>query len=485
MIIDTAAIWYERSQCDAMVVVAMPGRVHSNWVRKEIPLDLPDRIPRLCYSWDSSKIGLKREQAKLEELLTFRGLAVLTVNGEAVIRVGFRTYLARFLKVRRALFVLDEFSLINATPGSQRTKTLKKMGKHPGVVGRRILDGTPFEDPLGVYSPMEFLDPAILGFTSFYPYKHRYAKWKIERNHARSRVTGKNEVYEALDKGENDDESPYINQDELRDKLARHSYRITRRELGCTAEKVYQQHPFQLTPVQRRVYDELAKSSQAEFEGGTLTAKHALTRIMRLQQCASNYWPPEKVGFVHELCAGNGCEGCDDLGVVVGKTALRVIDLECDARLEALREVLNLNLGTPLIIWARFDNDVDKALALARELGFNPARYDGKVSNEEKDEAEDGFQQGRYGSIVGKQQSGGRGLRLSRAKLIIYYSNQFSLLGRQQSEDRAEDLDKTEDTGVIDITAEDTVDDGLIVPALRSKKKVFDYLMGDKGGRFM
>lgn len=481
VILDNAALLYEQKKIDALVVVAMPGRVHANWVKYELPADMPDRIPYFAVVWDASKMKAKSVQADLETLLTTNHLAILAVNGEAVITEAFRTYLARFLKTRRAMVVADEHTLIMKTPGTKRTKVMQAIGRHKNVIAKRILDGTPVgEGPLDLYAPFTFLDPKILGFTSFFAFKHRYAKWKTERNFQAGYS------YEVLDRGKDNVDNPYINLDELQQKIAPHSYRITRKELGRSAEKVYQRHLFQLTPTQRKAYDELEDQYETELTGGAnLSARHALTRLLRLQQLTSNYWPPERVGIVHKPCAGNGCEGCDDLGVVEGFTPLRVVDPDHNPRIEALKDVLELNPSTPTIVWARFHQDVDAAMILSKSLGRTPVQYDGRATPEMKDAAQSDFQSGRALDLIGNPRSGGRGVRLDRARLIVYLSNEFSLLSRLQSEDRAEDLDKSEATGVIDLIAEDTVDDRLIVPALRAKKSLTDYVLGEKGGKWL
>lgn len=481
VILDNASVLYEQGKIDALIIVAMPGRVHANWIKYEIPQDLPDRIERYAVVWDAGRVGRKSFKNALEWLIDFKGLAILAVNGEAVITETFRAYLKRFLDRRKAMVVADEHTLIMKTPGTKRTKVMQAIGRHRNVIAKRILDGTPVgEGPLDLYAPFTFLDPKILGFTSFFAFKHRYAKWKTERNFRAGYS------YEVLDRGKDNLENPYINLDELQAKISQHSYRITRKELGRSAEKVYQPFLFQLSPLQRKAYDELEQSFETELaNGANLSARHALTRLLRLQQLTSNYWPPERVGLVHAPCAGNGCEGCDDLGVVEGFSPLRVVDPDHNPRLEALRDVLELNRGVPTIVWARFHQDVDAAVELSRALGRSPVQYDGRTPPEAKDAAQSDFQSGRALDLIGNPRSGGRGVRLDRARLIVYLSNEFSLLSRLQSEDRAEDLDKLEATGVVDLIAEDTIDDRLIVPALHAKKSLTDYVLGEKGGKWL
>lgn len=463
--------------CNALLVIAMPGRVHRNWVVNEVPAHLPDRIPRLAVVWDSGRVRYKPPKvgsrpvlagplvAPLEALLTFQGLSILAINGEAITTEAFRHYVARFLKARRVHVVADEHTLIMKTPGIARTKMMHAIARHPNAVFRTIMDGTPVgEGPLDLYAPFMFLDWCIFGFTSFLAFKHHFAKWEKKYNYTQSRE------YESL--------VEYQNLDELQAKMAPHSFRVLRKDCWDVPAKVYQTHSFQLSTVQRQTYDQLKEEFEAELSGQRVSAAHVLTRYLRLQQITSNFWPQEIKAQVHAPCKGEGCEGCDELGVTLANIPLRQIDQETNPRIKAAEEIFSLN-PRPGIVWARFHEDIDQLMVLAARVGRNPVQYDGRVPPELKDAALDGFQAGLYDLFIGNQASGGRGIRLDRAEWMLYYSNDFSLLKRLQGEDRAEAQDRAVGTGIIDLVAEDTIDE-TIVEALRAKKKITDYVLKEK-----
>jgi len=496
VILDTVAYQYERNLANsqegitALLVVANPGRVHRNWVVKEIPQDLPDRIPRMCLVWDAGRIAYDKKKRRfvgplateLEALLQFRGLAVLAVNGGAVITESFRRYALKFLLARkRVLAAADEFTLLLKTPNAKTTKVLWHMGEHKAVVMRRILDGTPVGNggPLDLYGPFRFLDWRILGHQTNASYKAHFAKWETAVVHR----AGKEETYPALMR-EPDGTPMYQNLDDLATRMAPVSFRVLRSECWDAPAKVYQVYPFQLSPEQRKVYDSLRDEYEAELHDGYhASATHALTRMMRLQQVASNYWPPEKIGLVHVACKGEGCLECDDLGVIPSKTPLRRIDPKRNPRVDAAREIFALNPG-PGIVWCRFHEDVDNVLQLASQMDRLAYRYDGRSTDQEKDLAEDSFQTTVAGLLVGNPASGGRGLRLDNAGWILNYSNQFSLLTRLQGEDRAEAEGKLAGTGIIDLVAEDTVDE-TIVDSLRANKSIADFVLRERGGKWL
>ena len=92
-----------------------------------------------------------------------------------------------------------------------------------------------------------------------------------------------------------------------------------------------------------------------------------------------------------------------------------------------------------VIIWSRFRQDIKKIRkALEKDYGSGTVvTYYGDTSQEDRDKAIDRFQndEGRK-FFVGNAQTAGRGLTLTAATNVIYYSNDFNLETRIQSEDR-------------------------------------------------
>lgn len=322
---------------------------------------------------------------------------------------------------------------------------------------------------MDLYSQLTFLDPSILGLTSFYAFKNRYAEWekKLDRRSGRS--------YETL--------KSYRNLDELKARIDQHAFRVTRAECADLAPKVYQKRFFELSAEQRRVYDSLRETFQAELRSGaTLTVANVLTRYLRLQQVASGYLPIlESVPC--PLCAGAGCGPCDGTGTIEASTGRVEPISDENPRLDALQLELEGCRGS-VIVWCRFRQDVSDAIERATLIGRSAVRYDGSTGPEERVRAISDFQAGNATVFVGNVVAGSRGIRLDRAETIVYYSNSFSLLVRLQSEDRAEAIDRKRSTGVVDIVAEGTVDEK-IVSALREKKSLADLITGDNPGAWI
>ena len=80
--------------------------------------------------------------------------------------------------------------------------------------------------------------------------------------------------------------------------------------------------------------------------------------------------------------------------------------------------------------------------------------------------------------FVGNQQPAGYGLTLTAASTVVYYSNNYDLEKRIQSEDRAHRIGQKNNVTYIDLIAEKTVDER-IVKALRNKINIASVVLGE------
>lgn len=134
-----------------------------------------------------------------------------------------------------------------------------------------------------------------------------------------------------------------------------------------------------------------------------------------------------------------------------------------------------------VIIWARFVEEIKAIVAFLRKEHGNDSvvEYWGEVKAGDRLEAVIKFQTDndcRF--FVGNPRTAGFGLTLTAAKTVIYYSNDFSLETRLQSEDRAHRIGQKDHVTYIDLEALDTVD-SKIINALRDKKNIADIITGD------
>lgn len=132
------------------------------------------------------------------------------------------------------------------------------------------------------------------------------------------------------------------------------------------------------------------------------------------------------------------------------------------------------------IVWARFRAEIAMLAKLLREqYGTDSVvEYHGGVGSQEREAAVNAFQRGNARFFVGQQHSGGYGLTLHAATTVIYYSNDFSLEARLQSEDRAHRIGQHHPVNYVDIECLGTIDTR-ILEALRSKKDLAELITRD------
>ena len=80
--------------------------------------------------------------------------------------------------------------------------------------------------------------------------------------------------------------------------------------------------------------------------------------------------------------------------------------------------------------------------------------------------------------FVGNAQTGGYGITLTAANTVIYYSNNYDLEKRLQSEDRAHRIGQTGSVTYIDLVAEKTIDER-IIKSLKNKVDIANEIMGE------
>jgi hypothetical protein len=474
----------ELGRVTALVVIAFPSKVHLVW-RDEAPKDFPPEFlarTRLL-AWRRGKMSGRRGQEELQVLLDHDGPVIFTMNCEAILTTTATNFLRKLFTKHKVMLVVDEDW---ATSWSARTKRLLAMGRAKNVAMRRLLTGTPVDEGYkDLYFPTTFLKPGCLGFTSAAAFRARYTEYEQEeispgvfiQKLGYNRRTGTNYP---LVKG-------YQNLDELNLKLKSFSDRVERHG----SERVYSTRYFEMTGKQRQVYDSLRDEYLAQVGDQVVEARDVLLRMTRLQCIARNYYPPEKRGDPCSVCLGLGydvsgdeCPTCGGLGAVVTQTEFRRID-DRNPAAEAIVDELRLSRG-PFVIWAAHIQEVVDAFDAARTVTDKVARYDGTVPDAERDAVYRAFRDGTLDGIVATERSSlSRGHDLRRAKLLCYYTNEWGLRHRRQSEARGDDEDDLESwTDVVDLVAEDTRDLDAIT-ALREKRSIAQLIMGDKPSKWI
>jgi len=80
--------------------------------------------------------------------------------------------------------------------------------------------------------------------------------------------------------------------------------------------------------------------------------------------------------------------------------------------------------------------------------------------------------------------TGGYGLNLTKATLVVYYNNSFNLEVRTQSEDRAHRHGQEKQVTYVDLIAKGTIDE-FVVKSLKSKHKLSAQTLGEEVAKFL
>lgn len=443
--IDSASYLFENNEIDGLLLVA-PNGVHLNWLTDEIPTHMPDRVRKKTFQmlFQSGKAGTKKFKQRSKELLEHKGLAVLAISYDGFMTKAGKKLVWDFLRLRRCFFVLDEAHYIKS-PGAKRTKSILASGKYAPY--KRILTGTPVaQGPFDIYSQVKFLSPDFWidrNLGSFQAFKRYFGVW-LTAQEVKDEM-GYDPGYDKL--------LEYKNVDRLEGYLKMLGDRLTKDDAGLDLPpKLYSKRYFEMTSIQKKAYDELVDEYTTELENGeTVEATLAIVRLLRLQQIVCGYITTDSED--------------EDPIVMLGNH---------NPRLDLCLEICEA-LPHKAIIWARFTKDIEQ---LMFALGDKACRYDGKISDAECAKSKEDFQNGDKQFFIANQSKGATGLTLTTAKTVIYYSNNFKLVDRLQSEDRAHRIGQEHPVNYIDLVCEGTVD-GKIVDSLRSKFNIAAQITGD------
>lgn len=425
-----------------LLYVAPAGALYGeDALETQMPQHVPASLGARFWVWRSG-MG-KTARRELMKVLDYDGPRVLLVNVEALSTVKDARELCRaFLARGRAMFVVGESTCIKNN--SIRTKQILKLREL--AIERRIETGLVVpQSPLDLFYQFWFLDPKILGFRSYYGFRARYAVMIPVS------FGGRTVEVIAQDK---DGKKKYKNLDELKNNIAPHSFRVKLEDCYDVPEKLYLLRDVALTAEQKKIYEDMKEFACAQIaEGAFVTATAVITQILRLHQLVCGYSVDDETGEIHDVP---------------------------ENRTAALLSLLEEYDGK-VIIWCSYDRNVRKLTeVLTKEYGEGSvARFwGGNVAT--RVEEERAFKDNpitRF--MLATPGAGGRGRKWMNANLVIYYSNTPNLEHREQSEERAQAVDKSDRVTYTDIRCPGTVDDKFIFN-LRNKIDIASALQGDK-----
>jgi SNF2 family DNA or RNA helicase len=445
---------YAAGKIDALFVLA-PNGVHTNWPLREIPTHMEADVIARTWRAGAGVIETRRR----EDLFVPRKhgatlpLRVLAMNIDGIRSDAAFKFAMRFLNATRPMIAVDESTRIKnpRTTQSERAIHLRQMADYA-----RIASGRPNpQSPLDFFGQMEFLRSGLLGTSSYRAFVAEYADLVDMEGESMKNMVRRNKrakFAQIIAKDPDTNAPMYKNLDRLQRLIEPHAYRVLKRDCLSLPPKVYQRHFFDLTPAQRRAYN-LMQEEQRIVLDGEETPVRRLGAMTKLQQIVSGF-------------------------VIINGEVLRPPQLRENPRLDALLELVEDD-DEPMIVWARFREELSVISEALRKAGRRVVEYHGGISTRDRDAAVDAFQSGEADSFVGQPQAGGIGITLTRARWSVYYSNDFNLETRIQSEDRNHRIGTVGDSvRYVDLIAVNTIDEA-IVASLQRKERMSSAMLGD------
>lgn len=347
------------------------------------------------------------------------------------------------------LIVIDESHYIKS-PKTIRTKYCLKFN-NVKYKQRMILTGTPISNSfLDLFTQFEFLGEGLSGFTSFGQFRGFHGVYDPDTN-------VKNPIERLIGiRG-----LPL-----LQERLVRLSFLITKKEAGLKLpEKLYDISEVEMTTIQSKMYEKLRKELVVEIEeilstpttmDKTVTCNHILTRLLRLAQITSGHikWDD---GRVEQIPGTN-------------------------PKVKELIRILNEHFRSdPLgkcIVWCTFIEDMRIISQAFKHCKINHTGYhrviDTKSKFKDSFEAQKEFNCNSDVKVfLANPASAGEGLNIvgydtlnessskTYTSLVIYFSSNWSMIQRAQSEDRAHRRGTRANVRITDLVVPGTIDEDI------------------------
>ena len=415
---------YQQHRIERVLVVA-PTSVCSVW-----PHDLQQfaAFPYHC----ETLLGEKKKRLEgldALEVWPFASLKIAVINYESTHRDGIFDALAEY---DADLIVCDESQRIKNHSAAQ-SKALHKLGDKARY--KLALSGTPVQNnAVDLYSQYRFLDPAVFG-SNFFAFRNRYC---VMGGYGQHQIIG------------------YKHMEQLIQKEHSIAYRVTKAECLDLPPQTFENRYVKFTPAERKLYDQLRKSSFAELAGGdSITATTVLTKMLRLMQLTGGFTQtddgtrPQQIGT---------------------------------AKLDALEDILDdyvLEAGQKLVIFARFRPEIAAIENLLRKKGIKYGSIYGDVPQAERGGIVDDFQQNPETKVfVAQIQTAGLGITLHAASAAVFYSLDFNMSNYAQALARIHRIGQHNPVTYIHLLVENSIDDR-VLEALAKKQDIARSIVDD------
>lgn len=335
--------------------------------------------------------------------------------------------------------IVDEAHRIK-DPKAKQTRATWALGSATSVTRRWALTGTPVaNDPSDLWSLGRFFAPDEYPTKSKFVDRYCLQAWN---NHGGLDVVGinpehKEEFYKIFDP----------------------RFRRMPKALVLTQlpPKIRQTRLVEMTPKQKKAYDEVQSRLLTRLADGTiLVAKSDLSAQIRLLQLASSYCTVDDNGFPED------------------PTRWTVLLSEPSPKVDELMVVLEELGDRSVVIAAEQRKLIELAARRLEKAGISYGLITGAVDAYDRQQALDAFQRGELRVLLFTLKAGGTGLTMTAADTIVFLQRSWSMIDNKQGEDRVHRIgsEKHQSINVIDIVTQDTVEETQIMRLYEKSRRL-------------
>ena len=416
---------------EGAVLVIAPNGLHLNWNHSEIPKHVA--VDHSCYCWKGTPTSKKAKRELDEFFQDDSPFKFFLINVEALRNVsGFRPVELFLKRHKPSHIVIDESTCIK-NPKAAQTRACLKLAKLANK--RWILNGTPItQGPLDLFSQCKFLSPNTIPYSSYTAFKSQYA--------VESTITMQNRSFKKI--------TGYKHLDRLTKELEPFSLKLDKKDCLDLPDKTFIEEHVEMTKEQSKAYNEMKDLCMAQLSSGEIvTTTQALTKLLKLHQILTGFVIDDE-GTTHELPSN---------------------------RIKRLLQIAEAK--KPLVIFCAYRQNVAQVRdALSDAYGADKVvTYFGDTTQNARTQAVTRFQNGEADFFIGTS-AASKGLTLHRADTTVYFSNNYSLETRLQSQDRIHRIGQTNRCTYIDLITPNTIDQ-MILAALAAKKDLATSVLND------
>jgi SNF2 family DNA or RNA helicase len=330
---------------------------------------------------------------------------------------------------KRCFIVVDESSLVK-NHMAKRTRSIWRLGERARY--KLILNGTPISNnEQDLYSQWYFLDPRVLGYTSFYSFAANHLEYD-------SRIPGR--VVRAH------------NIEYLVSKMQPFVYQVRKDECLELPPKSYSKRYCRMTADQYWEYEHGKTHFFDIMERYDDWHRDVSTIVFRL------------FSLLQRVVSGKTWDWKDLFDNPLKNPRVQLL----------LETIMDLPTDSKAIIWCKYTHEIEMISEVLTQAGYESARLYGGLTVKERERELERFKTDAEFLVVNKG-CGAFGLNLQFANYAIYYSNDWSWETRSQSEDRIHRTGQTQNVHIIDLICENTIDERIYTSLMNKEGLVESF----------